>query len=96
MRRTSCSNPHPYPILKRRYSRGASAPVYVYGYVCDQGGGRKTLMSRLRVPAPASERLSPEVLRLTTAGRMACSAGQLVASKVNRHCRRERRAEDLE
>jgi hypothetical protein len=32
-----------------------------------------------QVPAPAQVRLPPQALRLTTAGRMACSARQLVA-----------------
>src|SRR6266508_5046932 len=49
-----------------------------------------TLASTCQVPAPVQVRLPPHVLRVTTAGRIACSARQFVACtpscnrKVNR------------
>ena len=41
---------------------------------------RSTLIIRPWVSAPRQVRLPPHTLRLTTAGRMACSARQFVAS----------------
>ena len=43
---------------------------------------RSTLVRTCWVAAPRAERLPPQTLRLTTAGRRACSARQLVASTV--------------
>ena len=58
---------------------------------------RRTEMSRSCACAPAGVRLPPQTLRFTTAGRMACSPIQFVASisgsrkKVKRHSRFRRR-----
>ena len=46
---------------------------------------RMTLARTCWVCAPRVVRLPPQILRLTTAGRMACSARQLVASTSGAH-----------
>ena len=49
---------------------------------------RRTLASTCWVSAPLRVRLPPQTLRVTTAGRMACSARQLVASIDGSHKKR--------
>src|SRR5262249_19687067 len=54
---------------------------------------RSTLASTACVSAPRADRLPPQTLRVTTAGRRACSARQLVAfdrvgfEQKSKHCR---------